>query len=194
MGGENLSSVKAALREEIRRRLADMPARERGALAVRAEDHLLSLPAIGEAGTVLLFDAYGDEMSTTAIASRLLDAGKRVLLPFVEAGAMGAAELTPGQLVRSAYGPREPEDARPVDPGQIDMALVPGLAFDRSGRRLGRGTGLYDRYLPRLRADALRIGLAFSAQLVDQVPAGPHDEVVHLVVTDEGAIDCRSVQ
>jgi 5-formyltetrahydrofolate cyclo-ligase len=70
--------------------------------------------------------------------------------------------------------------------------VTPGLAFDRHGRRLGYGGGHYDRYLARLGPRAVRVGIAFSIQVIEDVPAAPEDERVHVVVTDAGVIDCRA--
>lgn len=108
---------------------------------------------------------------------------------------MEAAEVRPGDELRPTdYGPREPAGAAPVDPGEVEVVVTPGLAFDRAGRRLGYGGAHYDRFLDRLRPDAVRVGIAFTAQLVDEVPAGPRDRRVQVVVTEAGAIDCRPVQ
>jgi 5-formyltetrahydrofolate cyclo-ligase len=81
-----------------------------------------------------------------------------------------------------------------VDPGEVDVVVTPGLAFDRAGRRLGYGGGHYDRFLDRVEPRALRVGIGFSSQLAEEVPAGPRDRRVQLLVTDAGVIDCRPVQ
>jgi 5-formyltetrahydrofolate cyclo-ligase len=91
----------------------------------------------------------------------------------------------------SGYGPKEPRRRIPVDPAEVDVVITPGLAFDRSGRRLGYGGGHYDRYLARLGPEAVRIGIGFSVQLVDEVPAHAGDQRLNLVVTDLGVIECR---
>ena len=81
-----------------------------------------------------------------------------------------------------------------MDPSLIDVVVVPGLAFDRAGFRVGYGGGNYDRFLPRLRPDAVRVGFAFGLQLLPagKVPRGPNDEPVHHVVTERELVDCRA--
>ena len=73
----------------------------------------------------------------------------------------------------------------PVDPGSVDVVIVPGLAFTSDGRRLGQGGGWYDRFLAATRPDCLAIGVCFSAQLVDELPAEPHDVVLDCVIIDD---------
>ena len=93
--------------------------------------------------------------------------------------------------VETPYGPAEPARRQPVEPGQVDVVIVPGLAFDRLGRRLGYGAGFYDRWLRRVRPDTMRVGIGFSFQVVDRVPAGGSDERVDVVVTDREVIRVR---
>lgn len=80
---------------------------------------------------------------------------------------------------------------RKVEPSDIDVAVVPAVAFDREGNRLGNGAGYYDWLLKRLRPEAVRIGLAFSCQIVEKVPAMEHDQRVDWVVSEKEIICCR---
>jgi 5-formyltetrahydrofolate cyclo-ligase len=133
----------------------------------------------------MAFASFGSEVPTRGIVRRLLDRGCRVLLPYLDGPHMHAAELRPGQTtIRTPYGPGEPPDRLPVDPAEIDLVIVPGLGFDRRGFRLGYGGGHYDRFLASVRSEALRVGIAFAQQVVDEIPTGPLDDVVDLVVTD----------
>lgn len=184
------------LRERMRLVRAELSrierAIERARMAAAAEKHLFSLPEVAGAHTVLLFYSFWSEIETRGIAERVWDEGKRLLLPYLERETMHAGEHTRGgALVLSGYGPMEPADVERVDPGEIDVVVTPGLAFDRRGHRLGYGGGFYDRYFTLLRPEAARIGLGFSVQLIDEVPAGPNDIPVHIVVTDAGIVDCR---
>jgi 5-formyltetrahydrofolate cyclo-ligase len=129
------------------------------------------------------------------MAERALSEGKRLLLPYLEGQVMEAAEVRRGdELTPTDYGPKEPMSRIPVNPEAVDVVVTPGLAFDRRGHRLGYGAGYYDLYLSRLAPRAVRIGVAFSIQVVDRVPAGPKDVAVDLLVTDQGSFDCRAVQ
>lgn len=191
MTGER-DARKAALRAEMRRIRAAIPESERRRRGEAIRERLLGLSEMGRAGSVLVFASFGSEVPTRDLASDLHAAGKRLLLPYLSAKGMEAAEVGPDDpLVPSAYGPEEPGRRVAVDPAAIDLVVAPGLAFDRTGRRLGYGGGAYDRYLARLRPTALLVGVAFEEQVVDEVPAGPVDVPVHLVVTDREVIDCR---
>jgi 5-formyltetrahydrofolate cyclo-ligase len=179
----------------MRRVRAEIPPDERARRSGLVEGAVFALPEVARARTVLLFYSFGSEVATRRLIERLRSDRKRVLLPFLEGGVIEATEVGPGDdLVASSYGPREPARRDPVDPEEVDVVVTPGLAFDRAGRRLGYGGGFYDRYFDRLRPDAARVGVGFSAQLVDEVPAGRRDRRVQIVVTEAGAIDCRPVQ
>jgi 5-formyltetrahydrofolate cyclo-ligase len=187
-----VSEDKAKLRARMRAARAAIDPGERVRLAGELERRLLELPEMAEAGTILLFYSFGSEVDTSGVAEHVHRAGKRLLLPYLEAGGMEAAEVRPGDpMTPSQYGPKEPGRKVAVEAEDVDLVVTPGLAFDRRGRRLGYGGGYYDRYLARLRPDAVRVGIGFSTQVVDEVPSGPTDELVHLVVTDEEVIDCR---
>jgi len=90
-----------------------------------------------------------------------------------------------GQLQKGAYGILEPreEGSVSVAPEEVDLAVVPAVAFDREGHRLGRGKGYYDRLLARLRPEVPRIGLAFKEQLLERLPRRSHDQPVHAVLS-----------
>jgi 5-formyltetrahydrofolate cyclo-ligase len=187
---------KARLRKEMIRLRASIPEHERSRLAELAEETLFGLPEVRSAGAILLFYSFGTEVATGGMASRLLGQGKRLLLPYLkDDGTMEAAEVRPGETLHpSGYGPAEPPSRVAVDPSDVDLVVAPGLAFDREGHRLGYGGGHYDRYLPRMTGGALRIGVAFSLQMVERVPVEPGDERVDIVVTDQEAFDARPVQ
>jgi len=190
---ERLWAEKAELRGRLRAARQAISDAHREPLARAMAGRVLALGPVRIARTVLLFSSFGSEISTAPLAAGLADLGKRLLLPFLDGASIGAAEFDPGfegGLVDSTYGPREPASRTPVDPLDIDAAIVPGLAFDRQGYRLGYGGGYYDRYLRGLRAEALRIGVGFSVQVVDAVPHGPGDERVDVVVTDQETIPC----
>jgi 5-formyltetrahydrofolate cyclo-ligase len=179
----------------MRRVRAEIPPDERARRSATVEEAVFALPEVVRSRTVVLFYSFGSEVATRRMIDRIRSSGKRVLLPFLDGGMIEAAEVRAGDdLVPTSYGPSEPARRVPVDPEEVDLVVTPGLAFDRAGRRLGYGGGYYDRFFDRLRPDAVRVGIAFSAQLVDEVPAGRRDRRVQVVVTEAGAIDCRPVQ
>lgn len=191
MTGE-LDALKTALRAEMRRARAAIPDGERRRRGEAIRERLLALPEMRTARTVLVFASFGSEVPTRGLASDLHAARKRLLLPYLAEGEMEVAEVAPDEPpVPSSYGPPEPARRTPVDPGEIDLVVAPGLAFDRRGARLGYGGGAYDRFLARLREGTVVVGIGLTEQLVDEVPTGPGDVAVHVVVTDREVIDAR---
>ena len=181
--------TKAALRRAVLRRRDALPEGERALLGGRIVAAILDLPTYENAGVVLAYASFGTELRTDGFLRRVLADGKTLLLPRVERGALGlyevrspAVDLEPGK-----WGIREPKPDRcpPADPGSVDFALVPGVAFDRRARRLGYGGGFYDRLLAGgLREGAARVSGAFGVQILAEVPTDPHDAPVDLVVTE----------
>ncbi len=137
------------------------------------------------AGTVLLYHALPDEVNTASLLDSAVRQGKRVLLPRVVGDDLELRIYSPGSLQQGSYGIMEPmgEIFSPSLYSTIDLAIVPGMAFDRRGSRLGRGKGYYDRLLPLLTC-AHKIGLCFSFQFLDFLPTEAHDVAMNEVVTD----------
>ncbi|MFV1971461.1 MAG: 5-formyltetrahydrofolate cyclo-ligase [Acidimicrobiia bacterium] len=136
-------------------------------------------------GTVLSYLAMGDEVDLT----RVHDLGRcRVAITRTpEDGTLSVHEYEPGRLERHPLGFDQPSaDSRDVPLDEIDAVLVPGLAFDRQGNRLGRGRGYYDELLDRLPAGVIRIGITVDELLVDCVPTEVHDRRVAWVATESG--------
>jgi 5-formyltetrahydrofolate cyclo-ligase len=194
MDPERAAGEKESLRRRLRQVRQSIPEQDRPGLVEQIETAVLSLPEMEAARTVMLFYSFGSEVGTSGMAARVLGAGKRLLLPFLdEEAVMEAAEVRPDTpLTLTSYGPREPAHRVAVSPGEVDVVITPGLGFDRRGHRLGYGGGHYDRYLERMSERALRVGVAFSVQIVRHVPAGPRDQPVDVVVTDTEIINCRT--
>jgi 5-formyltetrahydrofolate cyclo-ligase len=187
-----LKEHKRALRREIVERRDALPAERRRAASRRIADRVLGLPDVVGAGTVMAFWSFGSEVQTAELLERLHRAGKRVALPRVEEGEVVAVAYAPGGPVTAAhFGAMEPLGADVVPPEDVDVVLVPGVAFDRRGARVGYGGGFYDRFLPRRRPGVPAIAIAFSVQLVDEVPEGGMDRRVDAIVTENELITCR---
>ncbi|MFG2251411.1 5-formyltetrahydrofolate cyclo-ligase [Streptomyces mirabilis] len=178
----------------VRSRLTPYDLRESArALALRA----LELPELAHAGTVAAYVSVGSEPGTLALLDALHARGVRVLLPVLLADndLDWGAYAGEGSLERVQHGGRmallEPAGERlgPEAVQEADAVLLPGLAVDRRGMRLGRGGGSYDRVLARLEragADPALVVLLYDAEVVEHVPAEPHDRPVHAVVTPSG--------
>jgi 5-formyltetrahydrofolate cyclo-ligase len=193
---------KALLRKlvlEKRRALSD---HERGAKSIAVQERLLGLEEFNQGGVIHLFLSFKGEVMTDGIVRKCLTLGKRVVVPVVTGGTEGLffSELKkyPDEVEQGALGIPEPkkEYIRRVEIGIIDLFVLPGVAFDTEGNRLGYGRGYYDRILGRT-APVQAIGhvplvaLAFELQLVDCIPASVHDVRVHKIVTEDRVIECR---
>jgi 5-formyltetrahydrofolate cyclo-ligase len=156
------------------------------------EARLFALPELARARAVLVFSSFGSEVPTEGIVGRLAREGRLVALPRLSGGEIEARAYRPGDaVVRAPFGALEPVDGELVPPEGLDVVIVPGLAFCRRGYRVGYGGGYFDRFLPRTRPDAFRVGICFHLQLVEEVPHGPGDVPVDAVVTDREVVRCR---
>jgi len=147
------------------------------------------------ARSVLAYAAFGSEVGTDAITARVLAEGKRLVLPRVtpEGLVLHLVDDLKTDLVAGVWGIAEPDPERPVvAPGEIDLFLLPGVAFDLGGNRLGYGRGYFDQVLAG--SPGAKVALAFDGQVVDQVPAGPADVPVDMVVTPTRVVRCGAAE
>lgn len=194
-----LHEVKGKLREEVLARRRELPAAEAARLSRRIGSRLVDLSAYREAHCLLAYASCRNEVDTWEIMTRCLADGKSLALPRVEPEGELSLRLVrqPScDLVPGYRGILEPPLGAPELPREaIDLVLVPGVAFDRLGNRLGQGGGYYDRFLgglrspevsSRRRTPMVAVGLAYAFQLVCRVPTGIADHRVDLVVTETG--------
>ena len=180
---------KSALRRRMRAAREGWEAEYRQEADAAIARHVLASEAWRAAGTVFAYVSVGCEVDTRALIEAALREGKRVCAPrCLGKGRMEAREIAAlGALVPAAYGLLEPaEDAPLVPPEEIDLILVPCLAADRSGHRLGYGGGYYDRFLES--AAKPSICLCRRLTLLDGVPHAEHDAAVDAVATEAGMI------
>jgi 5-formyltetrahydrofolate cyclo-ligase len=189
---EQLKSAKGSLRREVRAlRDALAPEQRERAAAVIHDRALAEIARVGPPATVMAFWSFGSEVPTGPLIERLSLRGDRVALPRIVDGDLEARLYRPGDPVtETPFGAREPEAGSVLDPGDIDVVLTPGLAFDRLGYRVGYGKGYYDRFLGRTGPRATRMALCFALQVVEAVPAASFDLPVDVIVTEEERIDC----
>lgn len=160
--------------------------KESGELAGR---RLASLPAFQRANSIMAYMDYRNEMPTGPLLQLMAQAGKQLILPYTDPNfILIPYELSSLELIRvSPMGIREPDGTvcSEADPQTIDLVVVPGLAFDWKGTRIGFGKGCYDRFLPALRTDVLKIGFAYDFQVLsDDLPAEPADIPLDGIVTE----------
>ncbi|MFC5748942.1 5-formyltetrahydrofolate cyclo-ligase [Actinomadura rugatobispora] len=184
---------KTGLRAELLARRAAMEPEARAAAARSLRDALLGVPELEMAGTVAAYVSVGTEPDTRGLLFALWKRGTYVLLPRLLpdgdldwASYEGPDSLAPGP--RGLLEPTEPaRGANAV--ASADVVLAPALAVDRAGVRLGRGGGSYDRALARVGPAILTVGLVYDGELVDRLPAEPHDRHVRAAVTpSEGLV------
>lgn len=173
---------KKQLRAEVRRlkQLHDTAELQRMSRAVC--QRVADSPEWAAARRVLLYHPLPDEVDVRPLLSAALAEGKSVLLPRVVGDDLEVCLYTGEESLRiGAFGIEEPTGERIQELTDIDLVVVPGMAFDAQGHRLGRGRGYYDRLLPQL-PHAVRIGVCFPFQLMPVVPACTHDAHMHLVM------------
>jgi len=179
---------KAQARREIERRIRLLTPQQRAVNNARIASALAALPEFSGAGTVMLYMSIGDEVDTLPVVERALAQGKNVALPKVDlkAKTMAAWRITDiGRgIAAGTFGIPEPALPDVVDPADIDFCLVPARGFDTLGNRLGRGGGYYDRFMAAPGFRAVRCGVAFDFQLLENLPQEPHDLPVNIIVTE----------
>lgn len=156
-------------------------------------EELLAWDIVRKAQVCMAFLSMSDEPQMDDIIQYLLETGKTVCVPRpgAEFGMMDAAVIDSlNNVKKGRLGIRTPDTGCPaIDPQLIDLILVPGVAFDRAGTRLGMGAGYYDRYL-RGSSGAILAGVAWSFQIVQVLPQERHDIPVQWLVTEDGIYDC----
>lgn len=192
--------VKAELRQRMRAIRKTIPPEARAARSAKIWERIALREEWARAQTVMLFASMRTEVDTAPGVAAARAAGKRIAAPRM--GTAGIASGVMGLEVRcweegvepvesgAMRVPEPPESAPLIEPLDVDLVVVPALALDERGARIGYGAGFYDGLLPRL-GRALRIGIAFDFQLVGEVPETPGDERVHLLITDARTVDAR---
>ena len=178
---------KQALRDAMIAARLRLSLADRAALSHAVAERVLALDTFARAQTVGLYAPMGAEVDTAEIAQTAAARGKRLAYPrLVEGGrALSFSACHADALLPGALRTREPPlDAQAVPLGELDLVLVPGVAFDARGRRLGRGRGHYDATLAGLPPSARRVGLAFELQIVPVIPQERHDALLDVIVTE----------
>lgn len=191
--GAPLREAKQAMRTAIAAARDALDPAWRAQASVSLVRRIAALPTFVDAGNVLLTAPFRSEWDASPLIALALAARKVVALPRVEQSSRMLEirrVVDPARdIVAGHRGLPEPDTrCERVPAASIDWVLVPGIAFDPMGGRLGYGGGYYDRLLPVLPARAARVAGAFSAQIVDAVPSAPHDITMDTVVTEAGVV------
>jgi 5-formyltetrahydrofolate cyclo-ligase len=194
---------KRKLRQEFLKKRDSLSSEEIESKSENIERQLFSLPEFRRAKTVMFYVSFRSEVATEKMIRNALNLRKRVVVPVVNGGRIEVAEIKnlEKELAKGSFGIEEPrkEFRRRTDQKDIDLVVVPGVVFDKTGGRLGYGRGYYDRFLRsksiRLRTGCSHpcalIGLAFDLQITTKIPLVEGDVRVEKVVTESGIIDCR---
>ncbi len=181
---------KETLRRTLLKRLHRQPARARLEKSARIRRRLSRLPAYRRAKSVLCYVSIDGEVETGILVEQILCDRKKLAVPVVLPG--GRMKIAPVRRSRrelmqvDLFGiPVPASGSGRVSLRELDLIIVPGVAFDVQGWRLGRGLGYFDRFLSRLPRTVPRIGLAFELQIVKEVPVHAHDEQMQAVVTEK---------
>ncbi len=193
-----LAAAKTTLRREVRARVALLTPEQRALAASAFLQRMMAWSVWREARTLLLTWSLPDELSATGLIAAALAAGKRVTLPGFDpaTGQYVAYEVNHHEddLVAGKFGVREPHpDLLKVSLTELDLVIVPGVAFDAAGNRLGRGRGFYDRLLAEATC-ADFCGIGFDEQIVTRVPVGPHDIQLHYLLTPSRVLIYRAAE
>lgn len=183
---EPLANAKAILRNEIRARLRAMSPEQLASASAQLVARMLTQPMWQHAKSILLFSPLGFEPNINPLLREAIAAGKRAALPWFDAATQSYSARYVSDperdLVVAKFGILEPcSSCEPAPLNRLDLALVPGVAFDAQGRRLGRGKGFYDRLLTHVRGT--KCGVAFDEQIVEEIPAGPLDVTLNCILT-----------
>ena len=185
---------KKALRQQIAERLAALEEPDYQRFNRQIQQLFFQLQPVREARRIMIYHSIGREVVTLPIIETLIRQGKQVALPVctqtrdLEARAI----LSLAEVVETGrFGLKEPgPEAPPVAAADLDLIVVPGVAFDTTGNRLGHGMGYYDRFLARAGSRSFKLALAYDFQIVPQVPAENHDIKMDALLTPERFLTC----
>ena len=189
----NSATDKSLLRRQLKDQGQAISIDDLAASSLSACARMLATPWFTGAHVIMLYAPIERELDVTLLAKECERTGRRVVAPRAN---WEDKSLEPAMVHRwesdweiGRYGIRQPKaDAQPMLPGEIDLIVVPGLAFDRNRMRLGRGAGLYDRFLARADVRGAKIGIGFDWQLLSALPANDHDQRLDAVVVESEVV------
>lgn len=185
-GTDGAADRKASLRRATRLARDELSELERASASSGAVARLRQLPELRRARVVAVYASHGSELDLAELIAWMRERGVTTALPRVTGDQLALVTTTDSTPLALGFrGIREPA-GRPIHLSTVDVVILPGLAFDPVGGRLGRGGGHYDRLLAALPTSTVRIGVCFACQLVPRVPREAHDAPVDVVVTERG--------
>ena len=179
---------KAEARRSVRESLDLITEEERIEYSEAIAEMALGLPEFIQSSSVMLFASLPDEFDTMPLIDQALMMGKSVYMPKVDwrrRKLLICRIDSISDLEEGYWGILEPPEERSASPEELDFIIVPGMAFDITGNRLGRGGGYYDRLLSERGMDAITCGAAYDCQIFAQIPQEEHDRTVDMLVTEQ---------
>lgn len=184
------------MKEEIRKinktRRGEMSREEVNKKSKAAADAFLASELYKNAFEIMVYIPLGNETDTSYIIDKIHDDGKKCIVPITN---KETGEITPyylkknAELKKGAFSIYEPVGARKADKKELDIIIVPGIAFDKCGARVGFGKGCYDRFLKDVKV--VKLGYCYDFQLSDEIPSKSHDIKMDFLVTESGLIECE---
>jgi len=199
-GGVPGTDWKTPLRRELLAKRDGIPEERRDILSSRIAEQVLKLDRVATARNIMAYVSVRGEVRTAELIRRFLAAAKSVSVPVCDrrTGMISAMEIEhfDRDLSPGSYGIPEPCSGRGrrVGAGEIDLFIVPGVGFDPYGVRLGWGKGYYDSFLAGASTAAVKIGLAYEAQMLPRMASSANDSLMDMVVTEDRVIDCRKIR
>ena len=185
-----LYELKTAIRKQAHKNRRAQP--EKDAVSEKIVSRFMDLAEYHSANTVMFYVDVRDEVRTRQALPAALSSGKRIVVPYCVDGELELFLLeNMEELELGMYRILEPKnelrtiEAKRLQPADLDLVMVPGVAFDRNGGRTGHGKGYYDKLLQHARLDAPLIALAFECQMFEKIPAESHDIYMDKVVTED---------
>lgn len=179
---------KDFFRQEVIEKKASMDFHEITKKSDMIQNQLFDLPAYKEADSIFCYVSFNQEVRTFEIITHALEEGKRIYVPRIDQGYMKFIEITSLSELRTGYyGILEPELNVEVIPRHRNLIIVPGLAFDKAGRRIGYGKGFYDKYFRAYGVDKFnKVALCFEFQMYEELPVFHNDVNVNTILTEQG--------
>lgn len=169
-----ITKSKSEIRKTAKQAVKALTPEQKRAKSALILKNIADFELIKSANVVALYASLPDEVDSSKLIEAL-SAKKRVVLPRVAGDDMDFYPYDPTTMEIGAFGISEPQGERAVEPSEIDVIVVPGVAFTAEGKRCGRGKGYYDKYLSREGFRAVKIGVCYKEQLAEEIPNEPHD-------------------
>jgi 5-formyltetrahydrofolate cyclo-ligase len=155
-------------------------------------DKITNSDIFKQSKVVFIYMDFKNEVMTSQLIKHMLSVNKRVVIPYTDTV---NTVLIPSEITKEAdlklnpFGYYEPENILPVDPEEIDLAIIPGVVFDKSLNRIGFGKGYYDRILNKLKLSAKKVAVAHEFQVLESIPNEEHDVKMDMIITEKSVRD-----